>query len=328
MINKRLLGKLKSITTGNYKPSDFIIADAKDGDMALGIAAPGPVAGDESGLSYKTRSTYLANMTAMAESGLIDILLTSVSSAERLHQQSLFNTTDVTPAVRLNDTTDIWSARGSRYRESPSKPFATVTPEQAKAFCSLGLYSITFYNDIDADLKTLEAYKEFRLRAGDAGIRHFLEVFNPAYEINLDNAELGDYINDMILKTLAGVSSEDAPMFLKMQYNGHRATSDLASYDPENLVVGILGGSAGTTRDTFELAKQAETAGARIALFGRKINLSESPVELVRLLRAVIEEQLSGEEAVDKYHDHLAEEGIQPLRPLSDDRCITDPVLK
>ena len=83
----------------------------------------------------------------------------------------------------------------------------------------------------------------------------------------------------MILKTLAGVTKKDSPLFLKMQFNGHRAMQDLAAYDPENLVVGILGGAAGTTRDTFELAKQAEQAGARVALFGRKINLAEAPLE-------------------------------------------------
>ncbi len=328
MINKRLLNKLESIKSGKYQPTDFIIADAKDGDMAFGVAAPGPVAGDDSGLRFKNRQQYLANMTAIAQSGLIDILLTSASNAELLQQQALFDNTDVTPAIRLNDTTDIWSARGSAYRDSPSQPFATVHPEDAASLCPFGLYSITFYNDIDADLKTLEAYKVFRRQARAAGVQHFLEVFNPAYDIQLNNAELGDYVNDMILKTLAGVTSADAPLFLKMQFNGHRAMSDLAAYDPDHLIVGILGGAAGTTRDTFELAKQAESAGARIALFGRKINLAESPVELVRLLRAVIENKLSCADAVLAYHDHMQEQSIEPHRSLAQDNEITDPVLR
>ena len=33
--------KLKNIISSNYKASDFIIADAKDADMAAGIRAPG-----------------------------------------------------------------------------------------------------------------------------------------------------------------------------------------------------------------------------------------------------------------------------------------------
>ena len=39
---KRLDRKLSNILAGSAAPSDFIIADAKDGDMAFGITAPGP----------------------------------------------------------------------------------------------------------------------------------------------------------------------------------------------------------------------------------------------------------------------------------------------
>ena len=344
MIATQLTTKLDKIKSGHYQPSSFIIADAKDGDMAFGIAAPGPVmasdgpllASDGPALSsekdgadveYKSRADYLAAMTAMAESDLIDILLMSASSAETLHAEKLFTDSNVTPAVRLNDTTDIWSARGSSYRDSPSVPFATVDLEAVRALCQLGLYSVTFSNNLQADHHTLEQYKQFRLAAREAGMQHFLEVFNPAFDIGLKDASLGDFINDMILKTLAGVTQTDAPLFLKMQFNGQRAMSDLCAYDPANLVVGILGGSAGTTRDTFELAKQAEQAGARVALFGRKINLSESPVELVRLLRSVIEEKLTAEQAVVAYHDHLSAAGIRPRRALKTDSQITDSVL-
>ena len=41
------------------------------------------------------------------------------------------------------------------------------------------LYSITFNNDRDLDLATLEAYARFRADARAAGLRHILEVFNP-----------------------------------------------------------------------------------------------------------------------------------------------------
>lgn len=333
MTASRLFTKLDNIKNGRYQPPDFIIADAKDGDMAFGIAAPGPVqlnpeSPQKNRAEYKSRADYLNAMKAMARSELIDILLMSASSAETLHAENLFKDTVVTPAVRLNDTTDIWSARGSRYRESPSVPFATVDLEAVQSLCQLGLYSVTFSNDLKADLNTLETYKSFRLAARDAGMQHFLEVFNPAFDIGLNDTSTGDYINDMILKTLAGVTQKDAPLFLKMQFNGQRAMADLCAYDPAGLVVGILGGSAGTTRDTFELAKQAELAGARVALFGRKINLSESPVELVRLLRSVIEETLTAEQAVTAYHDHLASAGITPQRELKADNQITDPVLQ
>ncbi len=158
MITEKLQHKLNKIKSGQYKSTDFIIADAKDADMAFGIAAPGPAA---NGTHYKTREDYLTAMSAMAESELIDILLMSASSAEALHSRNLFKQVQVTPAVRLNDTTDIWSARGSNYRESPSMPFATADLDAIKGLCQLGLYSITFSNNLKADKATLESYRDF-----------------------------------------------------------------------------------------------------------------------------------------------------------------------
>ena len=113
-----------------------------------------------------------------------------------------------------------------------------------------------------------------------------------------------------------------------MAYNGPRAMEELASYDPENLIVGILGGAAGTTRDTFELVSQAERHGARIALFGRKIYFAEASVEIVRCMRLVVEKQASPAEAVKIYHDHLKKEGIVARRSIEADSEITEPVLK
>jgi len=319
--------KLAAIRQAQYTPEQFIIADAKDGDMAFGIPAPGPSRINEQQQPWATRQEYLDNMRTMARSGLIDILLMSVSSAESICQGGVLGQSGVTPAVRLNDTTDIWSARGAGYRRYASQPFATADIEYASSLVDLGLYSITFYNDIESDLRTLQAYKQFREQLRDLPLQHFLEVFNPAYDIGLIDAKPGDYINDMILKTLAGVGSMDQPRFLKMQFNGARAMQELCNYAPEQLIVGILGGAAGTTRDTFELISQAEAAGARVALFGRKINLSESPVELVRLMRQVVEGNESTQNAVQIYHEHLKESGITPQRSLTDDLQVTDPAL-
>ncbi len=332
MIKDNLQAKLDRIKTGNYRPEDFIIADAKDGDMAFGITAPGPCRSDGqsngSDGDFLNRAAYLQNMTDIANSDLIDILLMSASSAEQLTNRGVLQATEVTPAIRFNDTTDIWSARGSTYNTHASRPFATVDAAQAAGLCQFGLYSLTFSNDRDRDLETLEHYRQYRLVAREHGLQHILEVFNPAFDIGLKGAEIGDYINDMIVKTLAGVCTADAPLFLKVQFNGARCMRALSSYDPDNLVVGILGGAAGTTRDTFELLLQAETAGARVALFGRKINLSESPLELLRLMREVLQRNKSPEEAVNDYHQHLDSRGLVAIRKLSADLEITETVLK
>jgi len=315
---KSLEKKLRRIRSGKYSQSDFIIADAKDGDMAFGVTAPGPVSEPTPGKAadrssrWKPKSAYLNAMEEMTQSKLIDIMLMSVSSAESLKSKATFHKSPVTPAVRLNDTTDIWNARGSSYRQHPSEPFATADLESVKPLCKLGLYSMTFSNDLKSDKASLDAYREFRLRARDAGIKHFLEIFNPAFDIGIADDQLGHYINDMIIKAVAGVSQTDAPLFLKIQFNGAKAMEELTQYDPQGLIAGILGGAAGTSRDTFELALQAENSGARVALFGRKINLAESPVELVKLMRQTIEGRVTPTQAVKNYHEHLKQHGIKP----------------
>ena len=42
---RRLDRKLSNIAAGRYTPGDFVIADAKDADMAFGVACAGPVTG-------------------------------------------------------------------------------------------------------------------------------------------------------------------------------------------------------------------------------------------------------------------------------------------
>ena len=111
-----------------------------------------------------------------------------------------------------------------------------------------------------------------------------------------------------------------------MAYNGPDVLAELAGHDP-SLVVGILGGSAGTTRDTFELLHQAERRGARVALFGRKIQRAESQLDLVSLMRPVLRGELSPADAVRAYHEALAKGGIAPHRSLEADLTVTDPAL-
>lgn len=324
---KSLDAKLARIRGGGWTPADFIIADAKDGEMAYGLTAAGPLHGKTA--RFAPRAAHLEAMREMTLSGLVDILLTSASSCEELVAEGLFTDTDVTPAVRLNDATDVWSPRGGTYRSERSRPFRTARLDRVRAFADLGLYSVTFSNDVGRDLATLEAYAEFRLEAATLGMRHFLEVFDPdpALGIGIERSTLGAYINDCIVRALAGVVSADRPLFLKIAYNGARALEEIAGWDPSGLVVGVLGGARGTARDTFELIAQAYRHGARIALFGRKIALAESPVELVRLMRAVIEHDVTPIEAVKIYHDRLEFAHLRPDRSLSDDLEVTDPML-
>ena len=322
--------KLKNIRSGNYKPSDFIIADAKDADMGGGRRAPGFIREDNGKLTEKPASyeSYLNKMKEMTKSQMVDVMLMSMTSAERLVNQNIFNNSPVTPAVRLNDTSCIWGLlRHGEYDTHQSRPFATTQLRHAKNFVDLGLYSMTFNKDVDRDVYMLNEYRNFRDNAEKIGMRHFLEVFNSAV-INLSIEEMGQYVNDCILKTLAGQISKEKPLFLKIAYNGPKAMEELASYDPGNLVIGILGGGKGTSRDCFELLKQACKYGARVALFGRKVNLSENQLIIIETMRNVIENDLESDDAVKLYHDKLLKENIKPDRDISKDNELTDPALK
>jgi hypothetical protein len=90
----------------------------------------------------------------------------------------------------------------------------------------------------------------------------------------------------------------------------------------------VLGGGAGTTRDCFELLHQGEKYGARVALFGRKINLAESPLAMVATMREVADGNLSPQEAVRAYHGDLQKARIKPLRALEEDIEITEAALR
>jgi len=331
-MKKSLDEKLARIHADPFGNKDFILADAKDADMAAGLAAPGKDA-----RTGKTRSLaeYRDQMREVTRQGLVDIMLMSASTSEVLTiKERLFDSSPVTPACRANDTTDIHLATGGTYAAAASRPFRSASieqiqsgkvnpaPNERKIGSDLGLYSITPNNDIDFDIVTLEAYKQFRIEAEQKGFRHFLEVFDPNACGGACPQDLGRYINDLIVRTLAGVPSSGRPIFLKIAYHGPKAMEELVQYDP-HLVPGILGGSSGTTHDAFRLLEEAKKYGARAALFGRKINNSEHQLSFVTYLRKIADAQISAEEAVRAYHGELQKLGLKPYRELKSDLELT-----
>jgi DhnA family fructose-bisphosphate aldolase class Ia len=319
--------KLARIRSGSYTRHDFIIADAKDPDMGPGLHAVGPLRHDDgTSTRFRTRAEFLDSIEDILRQDIVDIMLTSLSNLEQLHKRGAVKDSNVKFAIRANDTTDIWRHRGATYHLTPSRPFRTASVARVMPYTDLGLYSITFNNDLDADHYSLEAFADFREEASIYGLTYFLEVFNPN-AANIAAEDMPRYVNDAIIRCLAGLTVAERPQFLKIAYNGPRALDELASFDPD-LVVGVLGGGAGTTRDCFELIYQAEKYGARVALFGRKINLAESPLEMVRHMRAVADGALTPTEAVSSYHDALKAAGIVPARVFADDNVITEAVLK
>lgn len=352
---KSLETKLAEIR-GNPASLAFIIADAKDADMAFGVRAPGPrqflssrgaraaqfspEIWSREEFGHRNLPEFLDIIREVTRQGLVDIMLMSASVTEQLAiKEGLFRGSPVTPAARVNDTTDVWAVRQGTYTREPAKPFRTATIDHiqcGRAECereggefpgaNLGLYSITFVNELEQDLATLQAFKEFRLEAEQKGFRYFLEVFDPNVDSGIPPERLGEFINDNIVRSLAGVTEAGRPVFLKIVYHGPRLMEELAQYDP-NLVVGILGGSAGTTYDAFSLIHDAQKYGARVALFGRKINHAEHQFAFIEMLRLITDGRLGPDEAVRAYHGVLQSLHITPRQPLEQDLLLTNPAM-
>ena len=82
--------------------------------MAFGMAAPGrsPEHYAQEG-RFRSLDDYRHLIRENVRQGLIDIMLMSASSNELLTLcERLFDDSAVTPAVRANDTSDIWVAQG------------------------------------------------------------------------------------------------------------------------------------------------------------------------------------------------------------------------
>src|SRR4030095_14693204 len=110
----------------------FILADAKDADMAFGVRAPGPRsylsrAGerpaqfspeiwDRAEFGYRNLPEFLDIIREITRQGIVDIVPMSAYVNEQLTiKEALFRDTAVTPAARANDTTDVWAIRHGCY---------------------------------------------------------------------------------------------------------------------------------------------------------------------------------------------------------------------
>jgi hypothetical protein len=331
----------------------FIIADAKDADMAFGVRATGgrhylsgrgerpaqfsPEIWQRDEFGFRNLPEFLDIIREVILQEKVDILLMSAYVNELLSiKEGLFDQSPITPAARANDATDVWAIRHGCYTAEPAQPFRSASIDHIQCGqlecdrstdqfpgANLGLYSVTFVNDLEQDKATLNAFKSFREEAEAKRFRYFLEVFNPNVPSGVAPEKMGEFINDHILRSLAGVTESGRPVFLKIPYHGPRAMEELVQYDP-NMTVGVLGGSAGTTYDAFKLIHDAQKYGARVALYGRKINQAEHQIAFIEMLRLITEGVIGPAEAVHAYHGVLQAKGIKAHRSLDRDMQITE----
>ena len=139
-MQKSLDRKLAAIHADPGGNSEFILADAKDADMAFGMGAPGDSPERHDGeVRFRSLEDYRSQMREIVQAGLVDIMLMSASTNEVLTiQERLFDGSEVTAAVRANDTSDIHIVRGGRIHEVASRPFRSASIDHIpKLGCSM-----------------------------------------------------------------------------------------------------------------------------------------------------------------------------------------------
>src|SRR5436189_3692688 len=159
---------------GNPSSRAFIIADAKDADMAFGVRAPGPrsylsTRGERPAkfspevwsreeYGYRNLPEFLDIIREVTKQGLVDIMLMSAYVTEQLAiKEGLFRNSKVTPAARANDATDVWAIRHGCYVREAAQPFRSASIDHIQCCqldrersggdfpgANLGLYSVTF----------------------------------------------------------------------------------------------------------------------------------------------------------------------------------------
>src|SRR6185295_11686448 len=142
-VMKSLDAKLAEIKA-NPASRAFILADAKDADMAFGVRAPGPrhyLAGrgmrpaqfspevwNREEFGYRNLPEFLDIIREVVGQGVVDIMLMSAYVSEQLAiKDGLFRNSAVTAAARANDTTDVWAVRHGCYTAEPAQPFRSAT---------------------------------------------------------------------------------------------------------------------------------------------------------------------------------------------------------
>lgn len=319
-MGNRVFDKLENPDTLDESP---IFVFAADPLAAVGIQGLGYVQHPKP--HYRNRPEFLQLQRDLVVDESIDGLLMTPADAEVLAlEEALFDGTPVTPLVRMNAETAIWSPRFGIYQSQQSRPFQTVYPDDTRAYCktlitpalecrvSLGLYSITLNNDVIADERMLNAYIQFAHAVGEMeGFDHILEVFLPNVKLpGLDDEKCGMYVADSIVRTMNYLRKHQRPRFIKTAYTTAKAWRELTQFDP-TLIFGGLGGPRENARKTLLLAHNVIQDGGRAVLFGRTIFGEESPVGIAHALRSVLDGELSPEDAHSVYQKSIRQNGVR-----------------
>ena len=257
--------------------ADFILADAKDADMAYGMAAPGrsPEHHAQEG-RFRSLDEYRQLIRENVRQGLVDIMLISASTNEVLtlqraavrpqprhaghpgqrHDRHLGRPGRRLPPraleavpLRLDRPGDVRQAPIASRTNGRSAPTWASTPSPS---------TTTWPWTIARWRRTGRSARKRRPRTSATSSKSSIPT-----PCKHPMPDLGRFINDMIVRTLAGVAGKERPLFLKVVYHGPAAMEQLVAYD-SRLVVGILGGVVGhdATTPSISFGRRRSTAPA------------------------------------------------------------------
>ena len=206
---------------------DFIIADAKDADMAYGLSAPGRSPEHHAGEArFRTLDEYRQLMREIVAQGLVDIMLMSASSNEVLTiRERIFDGSHITPAIRANDTTEIWLAGGegamAYSRRSRSARPRSTTPSAARSSApprNAGwgpTWDSTRSPSTTTPNWTAARWRPTRRSASRPRPRDFATSSRCLIRTPAEHppADLARFMGDHIVRTLAGVTSRGGRCF-------------------------------------------------------------------------------------------------------------------
>jgi hypothetical protein len=341
MMTKSLDEKLDKLRA-DPRCGEFILADAKDADMAYGIAACGksPEHHAHEG-RFRSLEEYRGCIRQVVRQGLVDIVLMSAhTNAILTMQEGIFEGSPITPAARANDTTDIHVARG--WGLSPTQPSQPVPAQRPSTRSSAATPTARrtrahprreprpLQRDLQQRSRSVDraharcTTRRSASRRKRKGFRHFLEVFAPNAPQQPARSRQARRVHQRHDRAhrWPGVPESGRPAVpqdaLPRDPGSPRSwPGTIPAVDHRRSWAARR--APPTTPSSW--SHDAQKYGARVALFGRKINNAEHQLAFIDdCCGTSSTANVSPEEAVHAYHGVLHRSSASPPhRPLPDD---------